>query len=184
MDALNCYYTYAYLREDGTPYYIGKGKGMRAFCKQRNVKVPPKERILFLKTNLTNEEAIRHEVYMIFVFGRKDKGTGILWNFTDGGEGVPGNDSGIMKAIENNPNHQKDAFASLLMKNPNHQSEAGIKGAKALHEAHPELSSNTMKQTNSVKVQCTITGHISNYGGLAKWQKARGISTINRRVLG
>lgn len=86
---MNNYYTYAYLREDGTPYYIGKGKDNRAF-KEHLVKVPPKDRILFLKTGLTEEEAFRHEIYMIAVLGRKDIGTGILWNFTDGGEGTTG----------------------------------------------------------------------------------------------
>ena len=85
----NQFYTYAYLREDGTPYYIGKGKGKRAFeDRSRHVSVPPRERILFLKTNLTEEEAFKHEIYMIAVFGRKNIGTGILWNFTDGGEGT------------------------------------------------------------------------------------------------
>ncbi len=85
------YYTYAYLREDGTPYYIGKGKNRRAFDRKgHSVFVPPKERILFLKQNITEEEAFKHEIYMISVFGRKDLGTGILHNKTDGGDGASG----------------------------------------------------------------------------------------------
>ena len=85
------YYTYAYLREDKTPYYIGKGQGNRIYSKQKYIKPPKdKSRIIYLKQNLTEEEAFKHEIYMIAVFGRKDLGTGILHNRTDGGEGVSG----------------------------------------------------------------------------------------------
>ena len=85
------YYTYAYLREDRTPYYIGKGTKERIYSTHRKFKPPKdKSRIIFLKQNLTEEEAFRHEVYMIAVFGRKDLGTGILHNRTDGGEGLSG----------------------------------------------------------------------------------------------
>ena len=87
----NRFYTYAYLREDKTPYYIGKGQGKRRH--QTNGKPcnkPPKDRIIFLKKNLTEEEAFKHEIYMIAVFGRKDLGTGILHNRTDGGDGSSG----------------------------------------------------------------------------------------------
>jgi hypothetical protein len=87
----NDYYTYAFLREDRTPYYIGKGRGKRAYSKQRGINAPKdKSRIIFLKRNLTESEAFKHEVYMIAVFGRKDLGTGILRNLTDGGEGASG----------------------------------------------------------------------------------------------
>jgi len=95
---MNNYYTYAYLREDRTPYYIGKGKGNRAYRRRKNDTKSPKDksRIIFLKQNLTEEEAFKHEIYMIAVFGRKDLGTGILHNRTDGGEGP----SGVIKNEE------------------------------------------------------------------------------------
>jgi len=85
------YYTYAYLREDKTPYYIGKGKGSRIYRKTKRTKPPKdKSRIIYLKQNLTEEQAFKHEIYMISVFGRKDLGTGILHNRTNGGDGVSG----------------------------------------------------------------------------------------------
>jgi hypothetical protein len=88
---MNDFYTYAYLREDRTPYYIGKGKSNRIHSTNRIYKPPKdKSRIIFLKQNLTEEEAFKHEIYMIAVLGRKDNGTGILRNRTDGGDGVSG----------------------------------------------------------------------------------------------
>ena len=84
------YYTYAYLREDKTPYYIGKGTGNRRFQNDNRVgcRTPKdKSRILILKWFEYETDAYKHEIYMIAVLGRKDLGTGMLRNLTPGGEG-------------------------------------------------------------------------------------------------
>lgn len=81
------HYVYMYLREDGTPYYIGKGKGNRAFSKNHKIYVPPVERIVFVKSNLSDSESKKIEIDLITQYGRKDLGTGILRNKTNGGDG-------------------------------------------------------------------------------------------------
>jgi hypothetical protein len=93
------YYTYAYLREDGTPYYIGRGKHQKKSKYRRmntkfghSVSVPNEKRRIILKDNLSLNDANKHEIYMISIFGKKYDGTGILRNLVDGGTGgtVPG----------------------------------------------------------------------------------------------
>ncbi len=84
------YYVYEYLREDGTPYYVGKGQGSR-WRQAHSVTVPPNDRVNFVATNLSEKDAFALEEQLILKYGRKDLGTGILRNLTSGGEGqTPG----------------------------------------------------------------------------------------------
>ena len=93
MSSTNIYhfYIYAYIRENGSVYYIGKGKDKRAWDKHgHNVNVPDHSRIIIMESNLSELGAFALERFYIKWYGRIDTNTGSLENKTNGGEGTSG----------------------------------------------------------------------------------------------
>ena len=144
-----------YLREDGTPYYVGKGTGYRAYSKDRTIK-PPKDlsRIIFHAQNLTEEEAFAIEIEQIKKYGRVNNNTGILRNLTDGGEGSSGNivseetraklSANIKKAYAN---PEVRAKRSASAKEVNNRPEVKAKFTKMMHS--PEMRAKRIAATNT-----------------------------------
>lgn len=91
------FYVYAYLRTDGTPYYIGKGQLGRAHQPHNRpgpkggvMNTTPRDpnRIRFLAWGLTEDESFEWEEDLIEVLGTIELKTGCLLNFTSGGDGL------------------------------------------------------------------------------------------------
>ena len=93
---MKVFYTYMWLREDGTPYYVGKGNGDRAVAKSgHRFPVPTVDRIL-IQEFPDEASAFAAEKFLIDFYGRIDLGNGCLRNLADGGAGA----SGAVRSIE------------------------------------------------------------------------------------
>lgn len=103
------FYVYILEREDGTPFYVGKGTGDRSEHHVREARRyaginPHKERIIrkMLETGRRpvcridsrhehEADALAREIALIAQIGRHNLGTGPLTNLTSGGDGIVGN---------------------------------------------------------------------------------------------
>ena len=109
------FYTYLWLREDGTPYYAGKGMGIRAYRSHRMGKAPSRDRIL-VQDFASEQDALVAEMFLIAAYGREDQGTGCLLNLTDGGENPP-NHKGMKRSehFKENARQRRHTLASLAL---------------------------------------------------------------------
>ena len=106
------FYTYLWLRENGTPYYVGKGSANRAFERHRVGPAPSVDRIIMQEWP-DEALAFEGEKLLIAYFGRKDNGTGCLRNLTDGGEGAG---AGNQHALGHCKSIESKTKASVRMK--------------------------------------------------------------------
>lgn len=84
------YYVYAFVRESGVPYYIGRGCGYRISDKTNRVIKPKADgsNVRIVKDMLSLEQANELEIALIAFWGRKClEANGVLQNMQDGGLG-------------------------------------------------------------------------------------------------
>lgn len=146
---MNTYYVYYHLRSidsdiapAGTPYYVGKGCGNRAWSKRKFLPNDPNN-IVIIAQNLTESEAFELEISEIARWGRVDLGTGILRNKTNGGEGVSGTRWSTERRKSwsgtNNPNYgvvpwKRSGKNPMLGKK--HTAESRLKMSKKIKESY------------------------------------------------
>lgn len=98
----NEFYVYAWLKKTGETYYIGKGKGQRAWRKGGGI-------VQIIASNLTEPEAFALEALLIKKIGRKDLNEGPLHNRNDG---MIGGDTSkhpnFIKAMKSRINHPEN----------------------------------------------------------------------------
>jgi polyhydroxyalkanoate synthesis regulator phasin len=128
---------------------FGKGSGKRAYKKWGKGIKPPSDqsRIIIVEDNLDELTAFNLEIELIAQYGRKDLGTGILHNRTNGGDGSAGHkvkgwkwsqDSKAKRCGTGNPAYGKSSserqklIASLTHKGKITSNETKEKRSKAL----------------------------------------------------
>jgi hypothetical protein len=167
------FYVYAYLRtrdstngKSGTPYYIGKGCGDRAYDSHHRVG-PPKDRtnIIFLGWNLLEDHAFEAEKHFIRYYGRIDSGTGCLGNLTDGGEGS----SGWVMSAESRRKHSERLRGRTITEEHRRKISESKKGKK--RSAYSNEHRRKLSEAGRRRIPSSETRRKLSESSKAMWQE-------------
>jgi hypothetical protein len=178
MTATLNHYVYMYLRSDGTPYYVGKGKDNRAFIKGKGEVHPPKDKtkIIIVENNLSLVGSLAIERRLIKWHGRKDNNTGILRNKTDGGDGAPGTKQSaehISKRVLSSKGKAMGMTGKKHKPESNEKRSLSMMGKnKTPHTVERKIANSLSKLGMTYKSQCILQcPHCQKSGGSANMKR-------------
>lgn len=162
------FYVYAWLRPCGAPFYVGKGRGKRDKAPKYNnpifTRIVEKLKtdgqaatIVRLHEGLNESEAHRLERVEIAKHGRRNNGTGILANLTDGGEGnsgwTPSEETrakiGAAHKGKTLSNEQRTTLLNIV-RNPSAETRAKMSDAQ-IGRKHSEETLAKMSENNAMR---------------------------------
>jgi group I intron endonuclease len=195
------YYTYIHTRKDNNKvFYVGKGKGKRAFSKENRNKhwhhVVNKAgySVDVCAYWETENEALEHEKFLIACF----KELSTLVNMTDGGEGISGySHTDKAKQLMSEARKGKSSYWNIG-RTPTEEARLKMsesqKGRKHTEETKKKMSASQSKEKNSMwgkknlgkarAVRCIDTGEVFYSATEAALQKNMSRSKITAVCLG
>jgi hypothetical protein len=133
-----------WLREDGTPYYVGKGHGTRAYKSDKGHRPPKDINCILVQEFSTEEEAFCAEIFLISYYGRHDTGEGRLINRTDGGDGPAGHIMSIKQRLSIGDNNRSRVWTKEALHNLS-KAKLGFKMPRPWSEEHRKAIGNASR---------------------------------------
>lgn len=180
------FYVYVLHKPDGTPFYVGKGVGLRALQhvsearnrlrlthKLNTIRAIERRggRVFYTVAGAFEDEAEahRHEMQLIRQIGRYDLGAGPLTNQTDGGEGG------------SNPSQESRSRRASTLAGDDAESEER-RAANRFFKELLDVQSVPLKQIGSISFE-RLTPHPSPRKATARQAAALAASALANRVL-
>ncbi len=181
------FYTYLWLRYDGTPYYVGKGSKDRAFTNCGHlVNRPSTDEFILVQLHESEADAFEAEKFLIAHYGRSDLKTGCLRNLTNGGEGAGGEASAKGGRTQGMRNANKQGYMAAIARRPRrprsaaHRRALGRSRSKFIGEAacNVKLTENDVRELRTLRGQGNTYGELMRRFAISKTQVA---DIANRR---
>lgn len=160
---MKTFYVYIYKDQNGIPFYVGKGSGLRwkdHLSKSHNKQVKGKiakiratgvEPTIQIVEAENEDDAFEIENCLIVLIGKRNIGTGTLWNFNDGGSGTTWSTDITAERRREITKNGVIAAANANRGKKQKPESIELRRAKQLGKKRPDSMKENLKKTLSTK---------------------------------